>query len=185
MATPAFTLATTPAAAGHTTSAGAAGCPAPYEWAGFSGTGIFTQTGGANAIANALYLGNDMTGGSGTYNLSGSGQLSAPYEDVGSSGTGTFTQSGGTNTVTYELLLGARGTYNLTGGALLVPRIQGAGTFNLGGGTLVTTASFSTGQAMTLTGSGGSGSINTGVYPVTLSGVLSGAGGLNLLAPAP
>ncbi len=154
---------------------------APYEWAGFSGTGIFTQTGGANAIANALYLGNDMTGGSGTYNLSGSGQLSAPYEDVGSSGTGTFTQSGGTNTVTYELLLGARGTYNLTGGALLVPRIQGAGTFNLGGGTLVTTASFSTGQAMTLTGSGGSGSINTGVYPVTLSGVLSGAGGLNLL----
>ena len=34
---------------------------------------------------------------------------------------------------------------------------------------------------MTLTGSGGNGNINTSGYAVTLSGVLSGSGGLNLL----
>ena len=100
---------------------------------------------------------------------------------MGYSGTGTFTQSGGTNTVTALFSLGAAGTYNLTGGALIVPGIQGTGTFNLGGGTLVASAGFSTSQAMTLTGSGGNGNINTGGYAVTLSGVLSGPGGLNIL----
>ena len=45
-------------------------------------------------------------GGSGTYNLSGSGQLSAYDEYVGYSGTGTFTQSGGTNSIGSYLYLG-------------------------------------------------------------------------------
>ena len=97
-----------------------------------------------------------------------------------SGGLGTFNQSGGTNTVTSTLSLGTSGIYNLTGGALLVPGIQGTGVFNLGGGTLVANAAFSTAQPMTLTGSGGNGNINTGGYAITLSGLLSGSGGLNV-----
>ena len=108
--------------------------------------------------------------------------LSAAYEYVGYAGAGTFNQSGGTNTMTTSRFqIGPGGTYNLTGGALLVPGIQaiiGGGPFNLGGGTLVANASFSTGQAMTLTGSGGNSNIDTGGHAVTLSGVLSGSGGL-------
>ena len=66
------------------------------EYIGNSGTGIFTQSGGTNAIANIVYLGYNA-GSSGAYNLSGPGLLSAPYVYVGYSGTGSFTQSGGAN----------------------------------------------------------------------------------------
>ena len=154
------------------------------ENVGYFGTGTFTQSGGTNTILNgtgALYIG--YSSNSSSYNLSGSGVLSAGSEYVGNySGTGTFTQSGGENMVASVLLLG--GTFNLTGGALLVPRIQGPGVFNLGGGTLIATGSFPAG-AMTLTGSGGSGNIDTGGYTVSISGRLSGSGGLNKWGAAP
>ena len=98
------------------------------------------------------------------YNLSGTGMLSASSEYVS-----VFTQSGGTNTVKSSLSLSGSGTYNLIGGVLLVPFIKGAGIFNLGGGTLMA-GGFSTGEGMTLTGSGGNGNIDTnGGYPLTLS----------------
>jgi autotransporter-associated beta strand protein len=150
---------------------------ANIENVGYGGTGTFTQSGGTNT-ATTLYLGSSP---SSSYNLSGSGVLSGAAEYVGSSGSGTFNQSGGTNEVSSYFMVGSLGTYNLTGGALLVPGIQGTGTFNLGGGMLVASAGFTTGQHMTLTASGGNGSIDTGAYSVTLTGVLSGPGGLNKL----
>ncbi|MGA2254512.1 MAG: hypothetical protein ABSG53_07620, partial [Thermoguttaceae bacterium] len=149
---------------------------AGQEYVGNYGTGTFSQSGGTNTIATSLYVAS-----SGSYTLSGSGVLSVGYggEIVGNSGFGTFTQSGGTNTASYLTLSG--GTYNLNGGALVVPGIQGTGNFNLGGGTLVLNSPyFSTGQNMTLTGSGGSGNINTSGNMAMLSGTLSGSGGLNV-----
>ena len=149
------------------------------EYVGDFGTGTFAQSGGTNNVGvGGLYVGY-WSGSRGNYILSG-GQLWASQENVSFNGTGTFTQSGGTNMVTGAFSLGEAGTYNLTGGALLVPGIQGTGVFNLGGGTLIASTGFSTSQAMTLSGSGGNGNINTGGYTIILSGQLSGPGGLNL-----
>ena len=70
----------------------------------------------------SLYLGYNA-GGSGTYNLSGSGLLSARTSTSATSGSGSFTQSGGTNSVGPTLYLGynagSSGTYNLSGSGLL------------------------------------------------------------------
>ena len=65
------------------------------EYVGYSGTGTFTQSGGTNAIANALYLGYNA-GSSGTYNLSGSGLLSAATNTSAAPARATFMQTGGT-----------------------------------------------------------------------------------------
>ena len=163
------------------------------------GTAAITQPG---ATCNNLYLGDPNSANTGMIQMYGGGLSASLDEYVGNQGTGTFIQSGGTNnssnllvgynagssgtynqsagtnTVTSALSLGAGGTYNLTGGALLVSGIQGTGAFNLSGGTLVAGAGFSAGQAMTLTGNG---NINTGTYAVTLSDPLSGPGGLSVL----
>ncbi len=105
---------------------------------------------------------------------------------VGSSGTGTVTQTGGTNSVAGTLYLGynstSNGTYNLNGGVLALKALSaGSGTaaFNFGGGTILATGTLSTSLPMTLTGNGGNANIDTAGYAVTLSGVLSGTGGLN------
>ena len=91
-----------PAAAGSYTLSGSGYFSVSnYEYVGDMGSGTFTQTGGTNSAILGLYLGNSA-GGSGSYNLSGSGyQLSKSGSDetVGYSGSGTFTQSGGTNSV--------------------------------------------------------------------------------------
>jgi autotransporter-associated beta strand protein len=100
------------------------------ERVGYSGTGIFTQTGGNNTITGSLYLGYN-SGSSGTYDLSGAGQLSAGNEYVGYHGTGTFTQTGGTNTAGY-INIGAKGKYVLSGGTLnLSGGIENQGTLDL------------------------------------------------------
>ena len=174
-----------PGSSGSYTLSGSGLLSSYGETVGGLGSGTLAQSGGTNNVGgySGLYVGFGA-GSSGLYNLSGSAALSAASEYMGYSGTGTFTQSGGTNTVAGVFSLGGAGsgTYNLTAGALIVPGIQGAGgVFNLGGGTLVASAAFSASQAMTLTGSGGKGNINTGGYAVTLSGVLSGSGGLNVL----
>ena len=123
------------------------------ENVGLSGTGTFTQSGGINNCGY-LILGYNA-GGSGTYNLSGTGYLSAAgYRERGLSGTGTFTQSGGTNNCGASLNLGynpgSSGTYNLNGGLLILSSLSqgsGAAAFNFSGGTLQAGSGFSTSSA--------------------------------------
>ena len=88
--------------------------------------------------------------------------------------------------VTGSLILGqntgSKGTYNLNGGTLILKSLsKGSGTaaFNFGGGTLQASGNLSTSLPMTLTGEGGNATINTAGYNATLSGILSGVGGLN------
>ena len=154
------------------------------EHIGLNGTGIFTQSDGTNTISSGLYLGHN-SGSNGKYNLNGSGQLKAASGYIGNSGTGTLNQSGGTNTVN-ALTLGrysaSSGTYNLTGGTLFLTSISkgdGDAAFNFGGGTLQPNSSFTTTLPMTLTGINGNANLDTTVFTVGLSGVLSGTGGLN------
>ena len=162
-----------------------------YEYIGVYGTGTFNQSGGTNTLSGGqtvdigLYIG----GGSlysGTYNLSG-GQLNVNNREyIGLYGPCTFNQSGGTNTITSGTLYlgqysGSGGTYNLTGGMLTTASIgSGSGTaaFNFGGGTLKANGTLSTTLPMTLTGSGGNATVDTASYTVTLSGAVSGPGGL-------
>ena len=159
------------------------------EYVGAGGSGRFTQSGGTNSVSGSLYLGDN---GSGTFNLSGTGYLSATgTESVGFSSTGTFTQSGGTNNCGAGLTLGynpyglgGNGTYNLSGGLLILPSlIQGSGTaaFNFSGGTLQASSAFSSSLPMTLGNSGGGATFNMAGFAVTLSGPLSGPGSLTKL----
>ena len=145
---------------------------------GLTSSAVFNQSAGTNTVTNELQL------GSGTYFLSGSAPLSAYGEYVGAIGetaSAAFSQSGGTNTVTNQFELDG-GIYCLTGGALIVPNVSGSGgVFNFGGGTLVANSSFSTSQAITLTGVGGNGTVDNGGNALTLTGSLSGPGGLVLL----
>jgi autotransporter-associated beta strand protein len=115
---------------------------AGIENVGLSGTGTFTQSGGANSNYQ-LNVGVN-SGSSGTYSLSG-GQVWASYENVGLSGTGTFTQSDGNNSVSSVLNLGynagGSGTYNQSGGTTssgsninLGMNAGAIGTYNLSGG---------------------------------------------------
>ncbi len=111
---------------------------------GFAGSGSVVQTGGINAIANYLVLGEDNDA-VGTYELGGTGQLSAVREYVGADGLGTFLHTGGTNTVSGSLRVGndGQGTYELSGDPLTVQLIAnreyvgnfGIGTFRQTGGT--------------------------------------------------
>ena len=157
-----------------------------YELIGYSGTGTFKQTGGTNS-SSYLSLGVN-SGSSGMYNLSGAGQLSAVTEFIGYHGTGTFIQTSGTNTISSYLSLGSdsssSGIYYLNGGkAYSEIACQGLGTaaFNFGGGTLQASNAFTCSLPMTLTGEGGDANIDTAGYTITLSGVLSGSGGLDKL----
>ena len=100
-------------------------------------------------------------------------------------GYGVFTQTGGTNIVSSKLMLGdsttSTGVYNLNGGVLVLNALTKStnqSAFNFGGGTLQASNSFSTAVGMNLTGTGGKAKIDTAGYQVTLSGVLSGEGGL-------
>ncbi len=118
---------------------------------GYSGKGVFIQSGGTNSTTDDMYIGSS-TGGTGSYSLNGNGlllvsntltvgdsssssgtislsqnsRLSAKAEEIGNLGTGTFTQSGGTNLcISFGInigSLGAAGTYNLDGGLLAFSR---------------------------------------------------------------
>jgi autotransporter-associated beta strand protein len=147
-----------------------------------------TQNGGTNTITGGngmLWVGYN-SGSTGVYALSDTGRLSVSgTADVGYAGSGTFTQTGGTNTISGSLCLGysagSSGTYNLSGGLLVVPQVSsGAGSyaFNFSGGTLQAAGPFSTSLPIALNAGGGNGTLNTAGYSVTLSGSLSGPGGL-------
>lgn len=139
------------------------------EYIGYSGTGTFEQTGGASQLGFSLYLGYN-SGGSGTYNLSGTGQLTGTYPNshqyVGYSGAGTFNQSGGTNSLQPSAVLylgyntGARGTYSLSNTANLSATnefvgFSGTGTVLHSGGTNTISGALYLGY-----NSGGSGTYN-------------------------
>ena len=119
------------------------------EYIGYLGTGNVAQTGGANSVAAALYLGNCLAEpigypdysaqhGSGSYTLSGSGSLTAANEYLGYGSSGSFAQSGGSNAMSGALFIGntvnflvysypnyiyatfsGSGSYNLSGSGLL------------------------------------------------------------------
>lgn len=157
---------------------------AETQYVGSAGTGTFTQSGGTTSLSS-LYVGNNAND-NGTYLLSGSAKLASSIEYIGMAGTGTFSQSGGTHTVSDALGLGessgGNGTYNLNGGTLVLKKLyQGSGsaTFNFGGGTLRTSGKMTCSLPMTLTGNGGNANVDTNGYAGTLSGILSGVGGLN------
>ena len=148
-----------------------------YEYVGDAGTGSFTQSAGTNSVVqpnwpSTLYLGN-LTSGSGTYSLTGTGLVLTDYTIIGYSGAGTFNQSGGTHIVTYLTLgnsTGSSGIYNLSGSGLLLASTgesigaAGSGTFNQSGGT--------NSVAENLRIGGGAGS----VYSMSGSGLLSVSG---------
>jgi autotransporter-associated beta strand protein len=160
------------------------------QYIGYTGVGTFVQTAGSNTVGTAnnpqsLYLGYNASGG-GAYILNGS-QASLTVngnEYVGagatgnsSSGTitrygGSFVQVSGTHAVTQNLdignLSGATGSYNMTGGNLIVGTTGatdtsnlfvgdvGTGLFNQSGGT-VTIGTPSVSQALVLAFQGSSG----------------------------
>ena len=163
------------------------------EYIGYTGTGIFTQSAGTNTLSGNLYLGYN-TDVSGTYNMSDTATtLNATNEYIGNHGNGTLTQTGGVNTINSTLYLGyysgSNGEYNLNAGTLLLTAFPygsingGPGTFafNFGGGTLKAMYNITTSLPMTLTGDGGNANIDVRTSPSTLSGILSGDGGLNKL----
>ena len=124
---------------------------------GYSGTGIFSQSGGTLTLGDpdvvnpgfnapnpvVLHIGYN-SGTTATYTLTG-GTLDATVGlvIVGQSGNGTFNQKGGTLTTRSNLLLGhdegSSAIYNLDGGTLTTPQVQGSdgtSTFHFNGGTL-------------------------------------------------
>jgi autotransporter-associated beta strand protein len=147
---------------GGTVTINQAGEQCSYLYLGATDTGSVEMTDGSLSVWNSSY--------------------------IGDSGTGMFTQSGGTNTISSYLSLGSdsssSGIYYLNGGTLILKSLgQGSGTaaFNFGGGTLQASGAFTCSLPMTLTGDGGDANIDTAGYTVTLSGVLSGSGGLDKL----
>ena len=142
------------------------------------------QTAGAGGDRN-IYLAWDGATSQGSLNISGTGAVAGSNDIyVGGNGTATVNQTGGSVTASRMVMLaknpGSTGTYNLDGGTLTTGLVaQGAGnaSFNFGGGTLVAGASFASNVPMTLNAGGAN--INTNGNEVTLSGALTGAGGLS------
>jgi autotransporter-associated beta strand protein len=107
---------------------------------------IIATSGGAINVNNGLNLSGtghvDLGSGGLQYSDSISGMSGgALFASVEAASTGTFTQTGGTNMISGELYFEnypspVAGTYNLFGGLLVVPYINGLGRFNIAGGSL-------------------------------------------------
>jgi fibronectin-binding autotransporter adhesin len=159
-----------------------------YLRVGESGTGRLDITDGGSVSSGYSYVG-DFSGSTATVTVDGTDSSWTSHDlHVGNLGMGTVTQTGGTVSVAGTVSLGdwvtGDGTYNLNGGVLALSRLKvgdGTATFNFGGGTLHPNGSLSSAMPMTLTGTGGNANVNTAGYSVTLSGQLSGPGGLNKL----
>jgi fibronectin-binding autotransporter adhesin len=157
-----------------------------------SGAATVDTTGGNIALAgNLTGSGTLNKAGAGTLTLSGTnsalgalnvsfgtlqivaGSLTATSEYAGYSGIGVIKQTGGTNAVSNAVYLGPHGAYDLSGGLLLTPSIQGsAGTLSVSGGTLsAQTVGVSTAvrRHLTIQANAISGAI-TGNGSVTMSG---------------
>ena len=145
---------------------------------GYSNMGTVFHSAGTNTFSNgSLCLGYN-SGGSGTYNLNGTGILNVgTVEYIGYSGVGIFTHSAGTHTIRhpyysdYYLYLGynslSNGTYNLQGTGQLSADWEYVGRF--GAGTINHSAGINTVMQLHLgTYEGSNGNYN-----------LSGTGQLN------
>ena len=162
-----------------------------------SGSGTVNQTGGTfifNPANNGtIWLG--ATGNSATrsaYNMNGglldlSGNTLGIGLGNGVSITGLVTQVSGVISNVYNLWVGwgnGHGIYNLTGGSIYIgangiTTTSGSYEVNLGGGTVAAQTSWTSSLNVNLTGSNGPVTFNTtGGYHITLSGALSGIGGL-------
>jgi len=172
---------------------------------GRDGAGVYNLSGGTLSLAGGVHdlgLTTGGSAGSGEFNLSGglveltsatSALVIGDTDGAGAEGSGTFNQTGGTLRVTSGgLWLSSRGngTYNLDGGTLEVGGgnlhtfYEGAGTgtgtyaFNLGGGTVKVIGSALTTDANITLKTGTVSTINTNAFGATLTGVLTGTGGL-------
>jgi T5SS/PEP-CTERM-associated repeat protein/autotransporter-associated beta strand protein len=154
------------------------------------GNGTLDITDGGVVVSGSLDSSNIglRTGSIGAATVSGTGSKWTNNGNlvVGFAGKGTVTQTGGTISVGRILYLGysttGDGTFNLNGGTLILKalaKLSGTAAFNFGGGTLQASGAFSSSLPMTLTGTDGNANFNTDSYTVTLSGVLTGTGGLN------
>jgi hypothetical protein len=116
-------------------------------YVGYSGTGVFTQSGGTHTVLDTLTLAANP-GSSGTYNLQG-GSLQAANVLINSGGV--INQTGGSLTATAGLT--NQGTYTMAGGTLSGATLTNNATFS-GYGTITTTtgAGFNNYGTMTLTG---------------------------------
>lgn len=167
-------------------------------------SGDIVQHGGTIVANNEIRVGHwpgetsSYTLGGGTFRLTSSSGAFGGYSEsagmlnLGVDGTGLFIQTGGVASAE-GILLDARadtaGTdvFALEGGTFnLGYRGIVSGNYNnnasiailLGGGTIAAQTNWSSSKAMTLTGTNGAITIDSGVHAVTLSGVLSGTGGL-------
>lgn len=127
----------------------------------------------------------DMNGG--VLNMNGN-TLGVGLGDAGIAYTATLNQIGGAINSVFKLDLGAvrsygRGVYNLTGGSITVDlggivSDDGSYAVNLGGGTILASSSWSSSLNMTLTESNGPVTFDPAGNTITLTGNLSGPGGL-------
>lgn len=182
-----------------TMSGGTVACAGEF-WLGTAGNGTWNQTGGNVLITNWIAFGRNNTNGTGTYNISGGSlveMIPGSRTIVGSGGTG-FLNISGTAQVTSagSLQLGenlnlavspgvhGKGTVNLNGGTLTVPRIiggAGQSTFNFNGGNLVAAnnanVAFLSGLTSVSVLSGGA-NINSGTNAIIIGqSLLDGSGG--------
>ena len=159
------------------------------------GTSQFNQSGGTNTISASLYIGFSY-GTTGMYTLSGNSLLSASNVVLADNDCGgKFVQSGGTCLIANTLTMGVDGpgcnaTYELLGGLLDLSGLmhrEGTMAFDFSGGTLRAGASFTTTYPfglpgttlpITLAAAGHNGTFDTQGYTVTLTGPISGPGGL-------
>ncbi len=151
-------------------------------YVGNYGVGTLSVTSGGSVGNNYGYIGYN-SGSYGLVTVSGSGSkwTNNGYLYIGNSGTGTLTiADGGTVSVAGTISVGTAGTLNLTGGSLVTQSVVGSSgaAFNFGGGTLQLTKATTVALGMTLTGTNGNGKVDTNGFAVTLSGSLSGVGGL-------
>ena len=149
----------------------------------YSGTLAINGVGDGGYGTRVLTIG-EYPGEISTYNLLGgsvtatNGQTYLPYNGS----QGIWNISAATATVRQIQIATGTGILNLNSGSLIVgPGGINAGSpyvFNLGGGTIGSYASWSAALNMTLTGTNGLTTFDTGGGTITLSGILSGTGGL-------
>jgi hypothetical protein len=106
---------------------------ASVERIGENADGAFTHAAGPNNVSGNLYVG-FAAGRSGSYALQSGAANVSGTSYVGFNGsTGTFTHTGGTHT-TGGLVIGAGGSYSLSGGALTAASTANGGAYAQSGG---------------------------------------------------